>query len=125
MKSILLLGFRRLMIPIPRTIWQGRVRSSARKTRARLSSLPDEHTMLHYFCVTELPRAGMPLSPEDIAQKLHWPVSRVTDTLEDLERRMTFLYRNEEGAVAWAYPVTADETPHRIAFDTGERIHAA
>ena len=125
MKNSLLLGLGRLMIPIPRFVWQGQVRSSARKTRVRLSSLPYEHTVIHYFCVSELPRAGKPLSPEYIAQKLHWPLDRVNATLEDLERRMTFLYRNAEGAVAWAYPVTADETPHHVAFDTGERINAA
>jgi hypothetical protein len=125
MKDSLLLGFRRLMIPIPRAVWQGQVRSAAVKTRARLASLPDEHTVIHYYCVSELPRAGVPLSPESIAGKLHLPLERVNATLEDLERRMTFLYRNAEGAVAWAYPVTADETPHHVTFDTGERIHAA
>ena len=69
--------------------------------------------------------AGVPLAPEYIAEKLHWPLDRVNVTLEDLERRMTFLYRDSEGAVAWAYPVTADETPHHVTFDTGERINAA
>ena len=78
MKNSLLLGLGRLMIPIPRFIWQRQVRGSARRTRARLASLPDEHTVIHYFCVTELPRAGEPLSPETIAQKLYWPVDRVT-----------------------------------------------
>jgi hypothetical protein len=125
MKDSLLLGFRRLMIPVPRFLWQGHVRSGAHNTRAHLASLPDEHTVIHYFCVSELPRVGMPLSPEYIAEKLHLTLDRVTDTLEDLEQRMTFLYRNTEGAVAWAYPVTADETPHRITFDSGEQIHAA
>ena len=85
MKNSLLLGLGRLMIPIPRFIWRRQVRGSARKTRARLASLPDEHTVIHYFCVSELPRAGEPLSPETIAQKLHWPVDRVNATLEDLE----------------------------------------
>ena len=117
MKNSLLLGLGRLIIPIPRFIWQRQVRGSARKTRAGLASLPDEHTVIHYFCVTELPRAGEPLSPETIAQKLYWPVDRVTGVLTDLEERMTFLYRNAEGAVAWAYPVTVDETPHRVTFE--------
>jgi hypothetical protein len=125
MTNSLLLGVRRLMIPIPRFAWRSQVRGEARKTRERLASLPDEHSVIHYFCVSELPRAGEPLSPEYIAQKLHWPVDRVSAILEDLEGRMTFLYRNAEGAVAWAYPVTAEETPHHIEFDTGEQINAA
>ncbi len=125
MKDNLLFGFRRLMIPIPRFIWQGQVRSTAKKTRAHLAALPDEHTVIHYYCVRELPRAGEPLSPESIAQKLHLPVEHVVAALEDLEGRMTFLYRDAEGAVAWAYPVTVDETPHHVTFGTGERIYAA
>jgi hypothetical protein len=125
MKDSALLGIRRWMVPIPRFIWQRQVRSTARKTRARLASLPDEHTVLHYFCVSELPRAGEPLAPTYIAEKLRRPVERVSALLEDLEKRMTFLYRDVRGAVAWAYPVTADETPHRVTFDTGEQIHAA
>jgi hypothetical protein len=125
MRNSLLLGLGRFMIPIPRFVWQRQVRGSARKTRARLASLPDEHTVIQFFCVRELPRAGEPLSPESIAGKLYLPLDRVNATLEDLERRMTFLYRDAEGAVAWAYPVTTDETPHRVAFDTGERINAA
>jgi hypothetical protein len=125
MKDSLLLGFRRFLLPIPRFLWQSQVRGSAQKTRARLASLPNEHTMVHYFCVNELPRVGQPLSPAYIAGKLHLSVERVTAILEDLEGRMTFLYRNAEGAVAWAYPVTADETPHHVTFDSGERINAA
>mgnify|MGYP000028250921 CR=1 FL=1 len=125
MKDSVLFGIRRFMVPIPRIVWQGQVRSTARKTRARLASLPDEHTVLHYFCVSELPRAGEPLAPAYIAEKLRQPVERVNALLEDLEGRMTFLYRDAQGAVAWAYPVTADETPHQVTFDTGERINAA
>jgi hypothetical protein len=125
MKDSVLLGIRRTMVPIPRFVWQRQIRSTARKTRARLASLPDEHTVLHYFCVSELPRAGEPLAPAYIAEKLRRPVERVNVLLEDLEGRMTFLYRNAQGAVAWAYPVTADETPHQVAFGSGERIHAA
>jgi hypothetical protein len=125
MKDRVLLGVRRWMVPIPRFLWRRQIRSAARKTRARLASLPDDHTVLHYFCVSELPRAGEPLVPTYIAERLHRPVERVNALLEDLEERMTFLYRDPEGAVAWAYPVTADETPHQLTFGTGERINAA
>jgi hypothetical protein len=38
---------------------------------------------------------------------------------------MTFLFRNEQGAVAWAYPVTVDRTPHYVTFSTGEQVYAA
>jgi hypothetical protein len=38
---------------------------------------------------------------------------------------MTFLFRNEEGAVTWAYPVTVERTPHRVSLSTGEQVYAA
>ena len=45
--------------------------------------------------------------------------------LDDLEKRMTFLYRNPQGCVTWAYPVTVDRTPHRVEFSSGEKLYAA
>jgi hypothetical protein len=38
---------------------------------------------------------------------------------------MTFVYRNPAGEVAWAYPVTAAETPHQITFPDGKQIWGA
>jgi hypothetical protein len=49
----------------------------------------------------------------------------VNTILDDLEKKLTFLFRNEEGAVAWAYPVTVDKTPHHLTFSTGEQLYAA
>jgi hypothetical protein len=45
--------------------------------------------------------------------------------LDELEQHMTFLFRNAQGDVVWAYPVTVEQTPHRITFDTGEQLYAA
>ena len=72
-----------------------------------------------------MPRIGAPLPPELIAERLHLSVERVNVILDELEKHMTFLFRNEQGAVAWAYPVTVDRTPHRITFSTGEQVYAA
>jgi hypothetical protein len=77
------------------------------------------------LAVTELIRQGEPLSPELIAGELGLPLALVKRILDELEERMTFLFRNECGEVAWAYPVTADRTPHRVTFSTGEQIYAA
>jgi hypothetical protein len=38
---------------------------------------------------------------------------------------MTFLYRGGGESVTWAYPVTVDRTPHRVAFSSGEQTYAA
>lgn len=81
--------------------------------------------MVHHFAVKELPYAGKPLSPDVISKRMGIPVDQITDILDDLEKRMTFLFRNNKGAVTWAYPVTVEKTPHKITFSTGEQLYAA
>ena len=125
MSKRLLLGLGRMMLPIPRSIWQRQVAKGEQGGHSRLSFMTEEHHRVRDFAVIELPRAGVPLSPELIAERLHLSVERVNVILDELEKHMTFIFRNERGAVAWAYPVTVDRTPHRITFSTGEQVYAA
>ncbi len=125
MNKRVLLGLSRFLLPIPRRIWQREVARTAEGGTSRLSFMTDDYHRVRDFTVVELPRAGQPLPPECIAERLGLVVSRVKTTLDELEKHMTFVFRNEQGAVTWAYPVTVDKTPHRITFSTGERIYAA
>ncbi len=120
MDDSLLLGLRHHTLPIPRPVWQKQVHGSA-----QLDFMSEEHHQVRNWVVTELPRVGKPLSPEFIAQELNLPLAQVTGILDELEQHKTFLFRNEQGAVTWAYPVTVEHTPHRITFSTGEQIYAA
>jgi hypothetical protein len=116
----LLLGVWRYLVPIPRPVWQSQVRGDA-----NLDFMTEAHHWVRNFAVLELPRVGKPLAPEFIARELDLPLPWVADILDDLEAHMTFLFRNEQGAVTWAYPVTVDQTPHRVTFSSGEQIYAA
>jgi hypothetical protein len=116
----LLLGLAHTMIPVPRFVWQRHMRVNARKIRAGLAFMTEDHHRIRDYVVTELPRAGEPLPPESIAEALDLGIPRVRTILDELERRLTFLFRNDRGDVTWAYPVTVDETPHRARFSTGE-----
>jgi hypothetical protein len=87
--------------------------------------MSEEHHLVREFAVKELPRTGKPMPAEFIAGKLDLPLERVGVILADLEEHMTFVCRNEEGAVEWAYPVTASKTPHEVTFSTGERLYSA
>jgi hypothetical protein len=120
----LLLGIGRWMIPIPGPLWRRLVAANARKVEASLGFMSNDHHRVRDFVVMELPRAGRPLGPEAIAEALELPVPRVQAILDELERRLTFLFRNEDGEVTWAYPVTVDETPHRAHFGTGEDAYS-
>ncbi len=84
-----------------------------------------DHHRVRDYVVMQIPRAGHSLALEDIAQALDLPPNRVSAILDDLEKHLTFLFRNPQGEVEWAYPVTAARTPHHVAFSSGERIDAA
>jgi hypothetical protein len=120
MDENIFLGLGRHMLPIPPLIWRRQVGNVA-----HLDFMTEDHHRVRNLVVRELPRVGEPLSPEFIAEALHMPVSQVAAILDDLERHMTFLFRNEQGAVVWAYPVTVERTPHHVTFSTGERVYAA
>ncbi len=125
MKKRLLLGVHRHTVGVPHFIWNRQVEGGARHSADRLAFMSPEHHAVRNLAVTELPRTGAPLPPEYIAEKLSLPLDRVLAILADLEKHLTFLFRNEQGAVAWAYPVTAEPTPHRVSFSSGEKLYAA
>jgi hypothetical protein len=125
MKDNLLIGIWRSLVGLPRSLWQRHVESDAQHTEARLGFMTTAHHLVRHFAVRELPRVGRPLSPELIARGVNLPLPRVNEILDELEKNKTFLFRNPQGAVTWAYPVTVEETPHRVTFSTGEAIYAA
>jgi hypothetical protein len=125
MKNRLMIGFWRYMINLPSRVWEKEISKARRKFEAELGFMTDEHRLVHHFVVRELPYAGEPLPPEVVAKKLDLPVSRVNGILDDLEKHMTFLFRDNHDRVVWAYPVTVDKTPHHVTFDTGEELYAA
>jgi hypothetical protein len=125
MNNNLLLGLFRCVLPVPRVLWQMQVSRNARHLDAGLGFMSAEHHLIRNFVVTELPRVGKPLPPDSIAQSLNLPITQVGTILDDLEKHMTFLFRNEQGAVTWAYPVTVERTPHHLALSTGDQVYAA
>jgi hypothetical protein len=125
MNKSLLLGLWKFLVHIPRHIWQREVAQNVNHDQARLDFMTVDHQRVRDFVVLELPRRGIPLPPEEISSAMDLSLERTLEILDELEKGMTFLFRNERGEVAWAYPVTAEPTPHRIRFSTGEQIYAA
>jgi hypothetical protein len=125
MKDKLMLGLWRYMLKVPPFLWEKQMSKAKKKFEAENSHMSEEHSLVHHFVVRELPYAGKPLSPELVANRLNLSISRVKVILDDLEKRMTFLFRNRKGEVVWAYPVTVDKTPHHLTFITGEQLYAA
>ena len=120
-----LLGSKRRMLPIPWFLFTWILRRGARKTKKALGGLDDEHRRVHHFVVKELPSLARPMAPDFIADRLKLDKQRVIQILDELERRLIFLFRPEGRDVVWAYPITAEPTPHRLTFSSGERLWAA
>ena len=121
----ILLGLSRFMIPIPHFIWKRQLPAKQRHLTASIGFMSEQHHAVRNYVVRELPHAGNPLPAESVAQRMNLPLDRVVAILDDLQKHRTFLFRNEHGAVIWAYPVTVDKTPHHIALSTGENFYAA
>ena len=110
---------------IPREMWEGHLAQVPQHSASRLGFMSEEHHRVRYFVVRELPLRGAPIAPETISQALDLTAAHVNMILDDLERHLFFLVRDDQGAVLWAFPVTVAPTPHRLAFSTGERLYGA
>lgn len=113
------------MESIPRADWEADFAHAAEHGRKRLEFMTPDHHRVRNFVVLELPRRGRALPAREIAESLDLDAERTREIVAELDERLFFLVRNDEGAVSWAFPVTVDRTPHRLTFSTGERLHGA
>ncbi len=110
---------------IPKDLWAQHVQLRAKEIPKVLDFMTEDHHLVRYFVVRELPRIAKPIPPDFIAEKLKLSFSKTTEILNDLEKHLFFLVRNDKGEVLWSYPVTVDKTPHQLTFSSGENINAA
>ncbi len=87
--------------------------------------MTNAHHQIRYFVVKEMANTQKPIEPDYISEKLNMPLELVKPILEELERKLFFLVRNDQGAVSWAFPVTIETTPHKMNFSSGECLYAA
>ena len=125
MGETILLGRGNQIFELPQEVWEAHLAEIPNHADDRLGFMSKEHHRVRYFAVKELPRVGKPLEPGYISKELDLPVERVISILEDLERHLMFLVRNDAGAVSWAYQVTVERTPHEVTFLNGDRLYGA
>ena len=125
MEEKILIGRDREILEISQAAWKQELAQFPQYSQARLSFMTDTHLLIRNFVVKEMVMRQKPIEPELISEKLSIPLEQVNLLLEELERKLFFLVRNEQGAVAWAYPVTVETTPHKLIFTSGERLYGA
>lgn len=115
-----------LIQAIDEDAWKGEVVASIAHMPERLAFMTPAHHRVRNFAVRELPRhGGRPLAIADIAGATDTPEAATRAIVSELERNLFFVVRGGVDHVSWAYPVTVDETPHRLTFGTGESIFGA
>ncbi len=126
MQNVILLGQGNNIVSVPDDPWRAAVQALPARMKARLAFMTPTHHLIRDFVVRELPRHnGRPIQPTAMARSLGLPEQEVVRVLAELERKLFFLVRNKRGEVSWAFPVTSEETPHRLRFSTGERVFGA
>ena len=125
METKILLGRAQQMIAMPQAAWKQSLTQVPQHSQPRLSFMTDAHRQVRYFVVKELVDRQAAIESDFISKALNMPLAQVISILEELERKLFFLVRNERDAVVWAYPLTVEATPHRLTFNTGERLYAA
>ena len=124
-EDTILIGRGTSLSRIPRSSWEEGLLQAPQRIEARLAFMSEDHHSVRNYAVRELPRAGAPISPSTLSEALGIPLSRTLNVLEDLERHLFFLVRNQDGYVTWAFPFTVETTGHSLVFSTGERLDAA
>ncbi len=125
MDKKILLGRGDQVLEVPEAMWKEHLAQIPLHSHDRLSFMTEAHHRVRYFVVKELLDRQKPVEPQTIADRLSLPLAKVGNILDDLERKLFFLVRDDRGAVAWAYPVTVQATPHQLTFDSGERLYGA
>ena len=106
-------------------MWKQHLAQTPQSGQKRLAFMTEAHHRVRYLVVKELVDTQRPIEPGFISTALKMPMDQVETILEELEKKLFFLVRNEQNAVSWAYPVTVETTPHKLAFNGGQNLYAA
>ena len=119
------IGIWRFMIPLPQAIVSRDITKTAGAICRKTADVSEEERELHRFVVRTVTDTNEPVPLGNIAQKLDMPLDRVKEIVGRLEQMKVFFYRYENPGINWAYPVTAEDTGHKLTFSTGEQCTAA
>jgi hypothetical protein len=126
MNDVILIGRQEKILAVSAENWRKHLTHAQQQSSAVLDFMTRDHHRVRNFTVSQLPRNhGLPIRAQDISQKLQLPLSMVIAMLDDLQQHLFFLVQNPVGEVSWAFPVTAEKTPHGLRFSSGERTFAA
>ena len=123
--NTLLIRLKRFGLRVPHILWQRVISAEAKRSGENLEWFTPDHHRVRDYAVTENAATGAAVDPDKLASFTGLEEDRLAIVVDQLEKGKTFLYRTAGRDVDWAYPVTAEDTGHRIRLDSGERFFAA
>ena len=125
LKRKMYMGIGKFMIPIPLAISNSGLKKGVSRAEAKAQLLTEEERRIHHFVVRKMASVEEPIRAELVADEIGLPVGEVENAIDKLEVLKTFLYRSDGRAIDWAYPLSLDETGHKMKVGTGEQFNAA
>ena len=119
------MGIWRFMIPLPQFMIKIDVNNMANAICRKSADVSDEERKVHYFVVKSLSDTNEPVAPEYIADQLGIPIDRVAAIVDKRAPMKTYFYRYDCPGINWAYPVTAEDSGHKVTFNAGAQLNAA
>jgi len=119
------MGIGKFMVPIPLAISNSGLKKGVSGAETKAQLLSEKERRVHHFVVRKMASVDEPIKAELVAEETGLPVDEVEKAIEKLESLKTFLYRSDGKGIDWAYPLSLDDTGHRMTVTTGESFHAA
>jgi hypothetical protein len=124
-KRKMLMGIGSFMIPIPGKVAAMGLEKGLEGIKARAALLSTEEQQIHHFIVRKMAVVTEPITAQLVSEELGMDLEMVVNTIDKLEDMKTFVYRSDGPGIDWAYPLSLDNTGHRMTASTGERFFAA
>jgi len=121
----MLMGIGEFMVPMPQMIASTGLKKGVAGAGAKADLLSPEERKIHHFIVGRMAESKTPLTAEQVAADLDLQVDEVEAVIEKLEELKTFLHRSDGKVINWAYPISREDTGHKMTDSTGERFFAA
>ncbi|UCD89268.1 MAG: hypothetical protein JSW04_12700 [Desulfobacterales bacterium] len=125
MKRKMYMGIWRFMLPLPMAISAQGVQRGVSGAETKADLLSEEERKVHHFIVQQMAIAKEPITAEFIGEKLNISLHRVGNIVDKLEAMKTFCYRSDSRGINWAYPLSLENTGHKLTVSTGEQFFAA
>lgn len=125
MEEHIFFGRGRDLMEISSKGWRHFINEAPERSKEFHPGITLEHLQIRDYAIETLALTGKALQPATIERAFNKSKKRVEKILDDLQRNLVFIARDDQGAVTWAHPVTVNPTPHRLHLSEGEAFFAS